>query len=93
MGVERAVTRWYVQRQLLLDEIAALQAKLANQQSQQNQHNEPPPGEEQTPGNGNTGADTQPKGEIEANADIERKYAEAQERLIAFGPCPKTMMG
>ena len=28
MGVERAVTRWYVQRQLLLDEVAALEAKL-----------------------------------------------------------------
>ena len=28
MGVERAVTRWYVQRQLILDEIAALEAKL-----------------------------------------------------------------
>ena len=28
MGVERAVTRWYVQRQLLLDEIAALETKL-----------------------------------------------------------------
>ena len=28
MGVERSVTRWYVQRQLILDEIAALEAKL-----------------------------------------------------------------
>jgi hypothetical protein len=28
MGVERAVTRWYVQRQILLNEIAALEAKL-----------------------------------------------------------------
>ena len=28
MGVERAVTRWYVQRQLLLGEIDALEAKL-----------------------------------------------------------------
>ena len=28
MGVERAVTRWYVRRQQLLDEIAALEAKL-----------------------------------------------------------------
>ncbi len=28
MGVERAVTRWYIQRQLILDEIAALEAKL-----------------------------------------------------------------
>jgi hypothetical protein len=28
MGVERAVTRWYVQRQALLYEIAELEAKL-----------------------------------------------------------------
>lgn len=28
MGVERSVTRWYVQRQLLLEEIVALEAKL-----------------------------------------------------------------
>ncbi len=29
MGVERAVTRWYVQRQLLLDEIMLLETKIA----------------------------------------------------------------
>ena len=29
MGVERAVTRWYAQRQLLLEEIVRLQAKFA----------------------------------------------------------------
>ncbi len=29
MGVERAVTRWYAQRQLLSEEIARLEAKLA----------------------------------------------------------------
>ena len=29
MGVERAVTRWYIQRQTILDEIAILEAKLA----------------------------------------------------------------
>ncbi len=29
MGVERAVTRWYVQRQLLLDEILLLETKIA----------------------------------------------------------------
>ncbi len=28
MGVERAVTRWYVQRQILLNGIAELEAKL-----------------------------------------------------------------
>jgi hypothetical protein len=42
MGVERAVTRWYVQRQLLLDEIAALEAKLqpAGENTQQPQGDE-----------------------------------------------------
>jgi hypothetical protein len=29
MGVERAVTRWYVHRQTVLNEIALLEAKLA----------------------------------------------------------------
>lgn len=28
MGVERAITRWYAQRQLLLDEISLLEAKI-----------------------------------------------------------------
>ncbi len=32
MGVERAVTRWYLQRQVILDEIAALEARLAQLQ-------------------------------------------------------------
>lgn len=43
MGVERAVTRWYVQRQLLFEEIAALEAKL--QAAKEN--TQPSPGEEQ----------------------------------------------
>jgi len=43
MGVERAVTRWYVQRQLLLDEIAALEAKLQPVK----ENTQPSPGEEQ----------------------------------------------
>ena len=34
MGVERAVTRWYLQRQLILDEIATLEAKLTLAQAQ-----------------------------------------------------------
>ena len=29
LGVERAVTRWYIQRQTILNEIAALEAMLA----------------------------------------------------------------
>ncbi len=34
MGVERAVTRWYLQRQLILDEIATLEARLTDSQAQ-----------------------------------------------------------
>ena len=33
MGVERAVTRWYVQRQILLGEIAELEEKFRSLQS------------------------------------------------------------
>lgn len=33
MGVERAVTRWYVQRRAYLDEIASLEVRLAQMQA------------------------------------------------------------
>jgi NAD dependent epimerase/dehydratase family enzyme len=42
MGVERAVTRWYALRQCLLDEIADLEAQLAQQQEQGQQNLEAP---------------------------------------------------
>ena len=35
MGVERAVTRWHIQRQRITDEITALEAKLAQVQAEQ----------------------------------------------------------
>ena len=34
MGVERAVTRWYAQRQVLIYEIASLEAKLTQMQQE-----------------------------------------------------------
>jgi len=40
LGVERAVTRWYLQRQLILDEIATLEAKLTLSQAQEQTLNE-----------------------------------------------------
>jgi hypothetical protein len=45
MGVERAVTRWYAIRQSLLDEIATLEAQLAQMQNQEQvqQHAEASP--------------------------------------------------
>jgi len=35
MGVERAVTRWHIQRQHITDEITTLEAKLAQIQAEQ----------------------------------------------------------
>ncbi len=35
MGVERAVTRWHIQRQRITGEITALEAKLAQIQAEQ----------------------------------------------------------
>ena len=37
MGVERAVTRWYLQRQSILNEIATLEVKLARDRQTQEQ--------------------------------------------------------
>ena len=43
MGVERAVTRWYALRQCLLEEIAALEAQLAQSQVHAQQLADVPP--------------------------------------------------
>ena len=43
MGVERAVTRWYALRQSLSEEIAALEAQLAQTQAQEQQHTDVAP--------------------------------------------------
>ena len=40
MGVERAVTRWYLQRQLILGELATLEAQLILSQAQGQTRNE-----------------------------------------------------
>jgi len=41
LGVERAVTRWYIQRQSILNEIAALEAMLAIPASSQAEQQPP----------------------------------------------------
>jgi hypothetical protein len=41
MGVERAVTRWYLQRQSILNEIATLEAELAKDTQAQEQKQGP----------------------------------------------------
>lgn len=82
MGVERAVTRWYVQRQVILDEIVALQASLMRSQQAATR---------QLSDEAATSAGT--RANAETIAEIERKLTEAQSRLRELGPCPKTMMG
>jgi hypothetical protein len=42
MGVERAVTRWYVQRQLLLNEITLLNTKIASSLTHDGATSQPP---------------------------------------------------
>jgi len=87
VGVERAVTRWYVQRQVILDEIVALQASLSNLQEQAAAQ----PTTEQAAVEAAANADR--RASSASIAEIERKLAAAQARLIALGPCPKSMMG
>lgn len=47
MGVERAVTRWYLQRQSILNEIATLEAELAKDTQAQEQKQGPDNSSEQ----------------------------------------------
>ena len=77
MGVERAVTRWYVQRQVILDEIALLEALLQTEQ--------------QLEENGETNV-VRADAANEHTATMS-KLAKTQERLRLLGPCPKPMMG
>lgn len=78
MGVERAVTRWYVLRQPLVDEIAALQARLDQLEQQAREVQAEP---------------TQTPIEPNLLEKVELQLRTAQTRLKALGPCPKPMMG
>jgi hypothetical protein len=81
MGVERAVTRWYLQRQTILNEIAQLECQIAEMQAvhvalinlelqvQQEEEGVDP--------------DNVPLHQLQ----------QAQAKLDALGPCPKPMMG
>jgi hypothetical protein len=80
MGVERSVTRWYVQRQTILSEIALLESQLwrtagANIDS----HTE-------TPTDGNKIASVK-------SAELLLQLTRARGKLRSLGPCPRSMMG
>lgn len=80
MGVERSVTRWYIQRQLILYELAQLEAQL----EQGHAHTE-----------GDVAAPQSSPAEDEADSPEEllQKVAMTREKLKALGHCPKPMMG
>ena len=79
MGVERAVTRWYVLRQPIIDEIAALEARLHQLEPQTSE---------------NADAATPVTGASESALlyEVEQQLKRAQTRLKAIGSCPKPMM-
>ena len=79
MGVERAVTRWYVQQQALLIEIAMLSAKIAPAPVSNSAYEE-------------VHVDIVPPGTVNAD-EVAQQLARAQEKLHLLGPCPKPMMG
>jgi len=77
MGVERAVTRWYVQRQLLLTEIETLSAKIGAAPSNASEESM---------------AEEVPLDVVKMDEAVQQ-LARAQEKLHLLGPCPKPMMG
>ena len=79
MGVERAVTRWYVQQQVLLTEIAMLSAKIAPAPVSNSAYEE-------------VHVDIVPPGTVNAD-EVAQQLARVQEKLHLLGPCPKPMMG
>jgi hypothetical protein len=77
MGVERSVTRWYLRRQLLLTEIARLEAQLAPSSVSMTDEEPVEDGDDAKVDLTNTNL----------------RLAMVQEELKALGHCPKPMMG
>jgi hypothetical protein len=78
MGVERSVTRWYIQRQTILYEITALETKMAQLQHRDDAEAEPVSSE------GGPGVNL---------AELIQQLTTSREKLKTLGPCPKPMMG
>lgn len=78
MGVERSVTRWYIQRQTVLYEITALERKIAHLQHHDDAADEPVLSEDEP---------------VVNLAELLQQLAMSREKLKTLGPCPKPMMG
>ena len=81
MGIERTITLWYLHRQMLLQELASLEAQLV--QIPTDLYSEV--GQTEI----GKGASSSPTDYVE----IEKQCKRVQERLHNLGPCPRPMMG
>ena len=77
MGIERAVVRWYAQRQVLLEELALLDAEASVEAG--------------NAGDAKDATETVTSEELRQQR--EQKRAETERRLRLLGPCPTPMMG
>ena len=78
MGVERAVTRWYIQRQIVSYEITMLEIKVAQLQHRDDAEAELASSWEEP---------------VLSLAELLQQLAMKRETLKTLGPCPKPMMG
>jgi hypothetical protein len=78
MGIERAVTLWYLHRQMLLQELASLEAQLLQMR---------------TASEDQAAQSRSEEGSYNPPLEIEMQYKRVQERLRNLGPCPRPMMG
>jgi hypothetical protein len=81
MGIERTVTLWYLHRQLLLHELAALETRLVQVYAASYAEVARP---EARKGVGPFPAEW---------VELEEQYKRTQEMLRNLGPCPRPMMG
>jgi len=80
MGVERSVTRWYIQRQLLEYELAHLEAQLEQGRPRSEDVMAAPQG-------------VTAEGDNSSPEELLQKVAMAREKLKVLGHCPKPKMG
>ena len=83
MGIERTVTLWYLHRQMLLQELASLEAQLVQMRAITGSESE----QSEVRGKTIEGGSYPPL------AEIEKQSQSLQKKLHDLGPCPRPMMG
>lgn len=90
MGVERAVTRWYIQRELLLNTTRRAESEPGTHKG----YHYITDGSEQKCSDPHEGGQAQENALPQSpSSTLIAQLKEAQEKLRTLGPCPKPMMG